>query len=90
MNALINASADLNIQDNLNQTALIEGIFILNTKYKNLYLYLFQAIVHNNSPHIALSLIHANASLNLQENQGKTALILGKILSYFYFQKVSI
>ena len=82
VNALISANANLNIQENFGETALIWGKTVYS--WMNLLIFTYCCIScfiilasFHGYPDIVNALISANANLNIQDVYGNTALYYG-------------
>jgi ankyrin repeat protein len=75
-------NAEVNLQDNNVKTALHFGIlyFQFIFEFKLLILYIYCLASQNGHLEVVQFLIQNRADINLQDNEGRTALILGILL----------
>ena len=88
---LINASADTNIQDNQGGTALIECKFSKFIHIYNLIIKLNNLIASSNGNRlIEQHLVAANATLDIKDNMGCSAIVYGLNVHFIFktFHKV--
>ncbi len=67
----------MDLQDNKNLTALMFGKYFKSIVYTSQNLFLFNKATANSGSKIVSALISANASLNIKNNNGASAIYFG-------------